>query len=56
MASLPDVRVKRKIFYQQYIISMISGHSAVPIFFNKINKDWTSRTLSNLPCPACDNI
>ena len=34
MASLSDVRVKRKISCQ-YIISMMSGHGPNPIFFNK---------------------
>ena len=28
---------------------MMSGHGANPIFFNKKNKDWTSRTLANPP-------
>ena len=27
---------------------MMSGHGTKPIFFNENNKDWTSRTLSNL--------
>ena len=38
MASLSDTRVNRKISCQYYInvwLSMISGHSANPIFFNK---------------------
>ena len=28
---------------------MMSDHGANPIFFDKKNKDWTSRTLANLP-------
>ena len=28
---------------------MMSGHGENPIFFNKKNKDWTSRTLRNPP-------
>ena len=28
---------------------MISGHGPNPTFFNKKNKDWTSRTLANPP-------
>ena len=35
-------------------ISMMSGHDANPIFFNKKNKDWTSRTLANPP-PSTSN-
>ena len=34
----------------------MSGHDANPIFFNIKNKDWTSRTLANLPPPTSDNI
>ena len=34
---------------------MISGHGANPIFFNKENKDWTSRTLANPPHAKSDN-
>ena len=37
----------------------MSGHGANPIFFNKKNKDWTSRTLANPPPPhptMSDNI
>ena len=34
----------------------MSGHGANPIFFNKKNKDWTSRTLANPPSPTSDNI
>ena len=31
-------------------LSMMSGHGANPILFNKKkNKDWTSRTLANPP-------
>ena len=30
---------------------MMSGHGANPIFFNKKNKDWTSRTVANPPPP-----
>ena len=56
MASLSDVRVKRKIFCQLCIISMMSGHCANPIFFNKKNKTWRSRTLANPPPPTSDNI
>ena len=29
----------------------MSNHGANPIFFNKKNKDWTSRTLANPPPP-----
>ena len=35
---------------------MMSGHGANPIFFNKKNKDWMSRTLANPPPPTSDNI
>ena len=31
-------------------------HRGNPIFFNKKNKDWTSRTLTNLHTPTSDNI
>ena len=31
------------------INSMMSGHGANPIFFNKKDKDWTSGTLVNPP-------
>ena len=34
----------------------MSGHDANPIFFNKKNKDWMSRTLANPPPPTSDNI
>ena len=30
---------------------MMSGHGGNPIFFNKKNKDWTSKTLVNPPPP-----
>ena len=30
---------------------MMSGHGADPVFFNKKDKDWTSRTLANPPTP-----
>ena len=30
---------------------MISGHDPNPIFFNKKNKDWTSRIFANPPHP-----
>ena len=45
-----------KISCQLYIISMMSGHSANLVFFNKKNKNWTSRTLANPPPPTSDNI
>ena len=32
------------------------GHGANSIFFNRKNKDWTSRTLANPPPPTSDNI
>ena len=52
MASLSDVRVKRKISCQYHIIiSMMCGHGPNPIFFNKKNKDWTSRALAKPPTP-----
>ena len=39
---------------------MMSDHGANQIFFNKKNKDWTSRTLANhpppLPPPTSNNI
>ena len=35
---------------------MMSGHGANPIFFNKKNKDWTSRTLANPHPPTFDDI
>ena len=50
MALLFDFRVERKISFQYYInvwLNMMSVHGANPIFFNKKNKDWTSRTLTN---------
>ena len=31
---------------------MMSGHGTNPIFLNKKNKDWTSRTLANPPIPT----
>ena len=34
----------------------MSGHSANLVFFNKKNKNWTSRTLANPPPPTSDNI
>ena len=34
----------------------MSGHGANPIFFNKKNKDWTSRILAKPPRPTSDNI
>ena len=34
---------------------MMSGHGANSIFFNRKNKDWTSRTLANPPPPTSDN-
>ena len=34
----------------------MSGHGANPIFVNKKNKEWTSRTLANPPPPTSDNI
>ena len=34
----------------------MSGHGANPIFFNKKNKDWTSRTLTPPLPPTSDNI
>ena len=35
---------------------MMSGHGANLIFFNKKNKDWTSRTLTYPPPPTSDSI
>ena len=35
---------------------MMSGHGANLVFFNKKNKAWTSRTLTNPPPPMSDNI
>ena len=32
-------------------LSMMPGHGAKPIFFNKKNKDWTSRTHAKPPLP-----
>ena len=58
MASLPHVRVKRRVSCQEYInvwLRMMCGYGANPIFFNKKNKDWTSRILAN-PHPSSDNI
>ena len=55
MSELSDVRVKRKIsclYYQHDVCD----HAANPIFFNKKNKDWTSRTLAKPPSPTSDNI
>ena len=37
-------------------LSMMSGHDAKPTFFNKKNKDWTSRTLANPHPPTSNNI
>ena len=34
----------------------MSGHDANSIFFNKRNKDWTSRTLANPPPTMSDNM
>ena len=42
MASLSDVRFKRKISCQQYIyvwLNMMPGQGANPVFYNKKNKD-----------------
>ena len=52
MASLSDIRVKEKISCQKYIVwlSMMSGHSPNPIFFDK--KDWTLRTFAAPPNPS----
>ena len=30
---------------------MMSGHDSNPIFFNKKNKDWSSRAVANPPTP-----
>ena len=52
MTLLPDVRAKWKISCQQHInfwLSIMSGHVANPVFFNKKNKDWMSRTLTSPP-------
>ena len=35
---------------------MMSGHNPNSVFFNKKNKDWTSRTLANPATPTSDNI
>ena len=53
MASLSSIKFERKISCQQCInvrLSMMPGHGANPIFFNKKNKGWTSRTVAN-PSP-----
>ena len=34
IASLPDIKVKRKISCQQYTVSMISGHGPNSVFYN----------------------
>ena len=62
MTSLSNVRVKWKISCQWYInvcLIMMSNHGANPVFSNKKNKDWTSKTLSTPPSPSpptSDNI
>ena len=59
MASLSDVRVKKKTSCQKYIdawLSIMSGRGANSIFFNKKDKDWTPRTLANPPLLTSDNI
>ena len=43
------------IKYVNVWLSMMSRHVANPIFFNKKNKDLTSRTLSNPPAPPPPN-
>ena len=35
---------------------MMSDHDLNPIFYNKKNKDWTSRTFANSPFSTSDNI
>ena len=35
---------------------MMFGHDANPIFFNKKNKDWTSRALAIPQPPTSDSI
>ena len=47
----PESIAHRETPFQSYIndwLSMMSGHCANPIFFNK-KKDWTSRTLTITP-------
>ena len=60
MASLSDVRVKRKITSKLYIYVWLkmSGHGSNPILFNNNKKkkklkkkDWMSKTLANSPPP-----
>ena len=34
----------------------MAGHGANPIFFNKKDKDWTSRTLAKPSPPTSDNV
>ena len=48
MLSLKDgFAVWRQSSSQWYIITMMSGHGPNPVFFNKKNSNWTSRTLTN---------
>ena len=35
---------------------MMPGHGENPIFFNKKNKDWKSRTLATPSPPTSNNI
>ena len=35
---------------------MMSSHGAHPIFFNKNDKDWTSRTLATPLCPITSHF
>ena len=43
------------IIYYNVCLSIISGPGVNPIFFNKKNTDWTSRTLANPPPPTPNN-
>ena len=42
--------------WRHSLTSDVSGYSTNPIFFNKKNTDWTSRTLANPYPPTSDNI
>ena len=44
------------INYINVWLSLMTGHGANPIFFNKKNKDWMSRTLPDPPPTTSNNI
>ena len=44
------------INYINVWLSLMTGHGANPIFFNKKNKDWMSRTLPDPPPTMSNNI